>query len=248
MTATRHGPPGEGCGAGDGGALAPPVQKCVHCHAQGRCVLESLSAQSRAALKFHLRESAVEDGGTIFQQDEPVHRLHVVKSGAILVCHRMAESTSLPIGLFGPGTALGKLALFAEHSHVFSAVSVGSSRICSVSTQVLRTQPQMQREITQALGDSHLQFQREMAHWSIIARITNLEDQLAQALQQLARIQGSCQVQLPPHKVLAALLGTTRESVARSLARMRARQELEKVGRQQVRLGARLQPPLAVAE
>ena len=225
--------------AGDSAA-----HKCQHCHAQGRCVLESLSPHSRASLKFHLRESALEDGGTLFQQDEPAHRLHVVKSGAVLVCYRGAGQQLSPVGLFGPGIALGKLTPYAEHPHVFSAVAVGPSRVCSVSSQLLRTQPQMQRELAQALHASYLQFQREMATWSVIARLGSLQDRLDQALQQLARIQRSHQLQLPPHKVLAALLGSTRESVARSLARMRARQDLEKAGRQHVRLGPRLQRAL----
>lgn len=248
MTATSAVPPVEGGCFGEGASSTTPVHKCVRCHAQGRCVLETLSPQSRATLKFHLRESALDDGATIFQQDEPAHRLHVVKSGAVLVCRRDVASQQWPLGLFGPGMALGKLATYAEHPHVFSAVSVGPSKICSVSAQVLQTQPQMQRELTQALCESNLQFQREMATWSIIARITNVQDRLGQALQQLSRIQRSHQLQLPPHKVLAALLGTTRESVARTLTRMRAVKDLEQVGRQQVRLGPRLQLPELLAE
>jgi CRP-like cAMP-binding protein len=220
----------------------------VRCHAQGRCLLESFSPHGRATLALHLREIALDDGAPLFQQDEPAHRLHIVKSGSILVCHRGADQHSWPLGLFGPGMALGKLAPYVEHAHVFSAVSVGQSRICSISTQPLRTQPHMQRELTQALSASYLQFQREMATWSIIARVSSLPDQLGQALQQLARNQRSHQVQLPPHKILAALLGTTRESVARTLAHMRARKDLEKADRQQVRLGPRLQVPELVGE
>lgn len=248
MTTTSEVPSADGTDLADGEPCAHPAHKCVRCHAQGRCVLESFSPQSRTTLKFLLRENAVDDGGTIFQQDEPAHRLHVVKSGAILVCHRDASNRQWPLGLFGPGTALGKLAPYTEHPHVFSAVSVGHSRICSVSTQLLRTQPHIQRELTQALGASYLQFQREMAAWSVIARIPSLQDQLEQTLQQLARSQRSNLVQLPPHKVLAALLGTTRESVARALARMRGLNDLEKTGRQRVRLGPRLQLPEPVAE
>ena len=217
------------------------AHKCVRCHAQGRCVLESLSSQSRDTLKFHLRENQVGDGSTIFAQDEPAHRLHVVKSGAVLVCHRSISGPAIPVGFFGPGIALGKLAPFAEHDHVFSAVSVGSSRICSVSTQVLRSQPQIQRELAQALPESLLRFQREMAAWSVIARMGNLQDRLAQALQQLARSQRSNRVQLPPHRVLAALLGTTRESVARTLARMRTLRHLESAGHKHVQLGPQLE-------
>lgn len=220
-----------------------PAHKCVRCHAQGRCVLESFSPPNRETLKLHLRESAMDDGGTIFAQDEPAHRLHVVKSGAVLVCHRSHGGQPVPVGLFGPGIALGKLAPFAEHPHVFSAVSVGRSRICSVSTQVLRSHPPLQRELTQALPESFLRFQRELAAWSVIARIGNLQDRLGHALQQLARNQRCNRVQLPAHKVLAALLGTTRETVARTLARMRALNELESAGHQHVQLGPRLALP-----
>lgn len=227
----------------DVGAGALPVRKCVHCHAQGRCVLESLSRKSRSTLEFHLRELVLEDGAAIFQQDEPAHRLYVVKSGTVVVCHQDATHQPVPVGLHGPGTTLGKLALFAEHRHVFSAASVGTSRVCSVSTQFLRTHPSMQRELAQALNDSCLQFQRELALWSIIARTSSVQDRMGQALQHLGRIQRSSRVHLPPHKVLACLLGTTRESVARTLTRLRKDKYLEKAGRSHVQLGPRLQVP-----
>jgi CRP-like cAMP-binding protein len=82
-----------------------------------------------------------------------------------------------------------------------------------------------------------------MAAWSVIARLGNQQDRLGHALQQLARNQHCNRVQLPAHKVLAALLGTTRETVARTLARLRARKDLESAGHQQVQLGPRLALP-----
>jgi len=80
------------------------------------------------------------------------------------------------------------------------------------------------------------------ADWAQVARAPGVVCQLAGALLQLGALQRSERIRMPGHAVLAELLGITRESVARGLARLEDKGGITRVGRTYCELhGERLQ-------
>ena len=71
-----------------------------------------------------------------------------------------------------------------------------------------------------ALATSYTCNNALLAEWAHIVRIPGVLRQLAATLMQLAALQSSLLVRLPSQGALAALLATTRETIARSLVRL----------------------------
>lgn len=148
--------------------------------------------------------------------------LQILKVGTVLLHRRGAEGIDRPVGLAGCGQALGTTALFAAPAEL-SVTTLGEGRLCEVPAEALVSvrQGAVARGLLEALSRENARAQAQLADWSGLLRMRGATARLAGALLLLADLQRSTLVRLPTQAMLAALLATTRETVARGSRTLR---------------------------
>lgn len=192
---------------------------CGDCACQPQCLLGRLDSGTHTAWRTHLTERRFRKGEVLQRQGERMHCVQVVKIGSLLVQRRGDDGVNRPVGLAGCCASLAAPAVLQQPAGL-SYVALMPGRVCELPLAALQ-------ELGPALGSFALELAREqlregeqLADWGRIARIRGVVGQMAGALMQLADLQRSTLVRLPSHTALAALLATTRESVARALAQL----------------------------
>lgn len=191
---------------------------CNDCASQQQCLLGRLDAETRATWRAHLTERRFRKGEVLQRQGESIHCVQVVKVGTLLVQRRGEDGVDRPVGMAGCCEALGAPALLQLPADL-SYVAVTPGRVCQLELAPLQGGGRLaQGGFLLELAREQLNAGARLADWGRIARIRGVVGQLSGALLQLAELQRSTLVRLPSHTVLASLLATTRESVARALA------------------------------
>ncbi len=169
-------------------------------------------------------------GEVILGQGQPIACLRLVVAGAVRLAAVAPNGREVVVGLLGPGEAFGEVALLGGGPSPVEARAVGEE------TAVLAIPPGVLRELFRRLPAAAEELLRIVAgrlHETTVA----LEEALAHdvptrlglRLRRLAETHGEGTpegVALPPRltqEELARMVGTTRESVNRALARLAAR-------------------------
>lgn len=158
-------------------------------------------------------------GELLLQQGEMPATFRIVKTGMVMLLCSGEDRVDRPIGLFGSGLPLGSTVLFRQPAAV-SCRALTQGRLCEVQMPATGLHSLCDEVFLRALAQSYAQTIADLAEWARIVRIRGVPGQLAATLLQLARIQRSTLVRLPSHVVLADLLSTTRESIARALRQL----------------------------
>jgi CRP-like cAMP-binding protein len=172
-----------------------------------------------------MREFAFRKGQVLAVQGELSSSLRILKTGTVLVQRRSREGRQRVIGLAGRGQTLGTFALLAQPS-MLSCVSATTGRYCELDFATARGQGVLSSRFMSGLALAHIHEFGKLTDWAHAMRMGGARDQLLAVLQLLCIEQGSRCVRLPSQTVLAELLGTTRETVARSLRVLEANQQL----------------------
>jgi len=181
-------------------------------------VLGRLDGAAPGPWRAQVCEAGFRKGELLQRQGEPLARLQVVKVGLLLVQRGgPGDGAPRPVGLAGCGQVLGTPALLQQPADL-SYVAVAPGRVCRLAWPGAGAA--LPAGLLQGLLREQLHTSARLADWGRIARLRGVAGQLAGALVLLAELQRSTLVRLPSHTVLAALLGTTRESVARALAQL----------------------------
>ncbi|MFZ4285681.1 Crp/Fnr family transcriptional regulator [Variovorax sp. HJSM1_2] len=172
-----------------------------------------------------MREFAFRKGQVLAAQGEMSPSLRILKTGTLLLQRRSREGRQRVVGLTGRGQTLGTFALLAQ-ANPLSYVSSTAGRCCELDFAVARGQGVLSGRFMSGLALAHMHEFGKLTDWAHAMRMGGARDQLFAVLQLLCLEQGSSCVRLPSQTVLAELLGTTRETVARSLRVLEAQQQL----------------------
>lgn len=184
-----------------------------------QCLLGQLPPATIALWRPHIRERNLTKGQQLQVQDSIAHEFQVIKLGFVLAMRRGEDSVARPLALFGNGHALGSPGWLQQPSAMhFEAL--GTGRICCVDIATIVRQGLVDADFVLALATHYTHNNALLAEWARIVRIPGVLRQLAATLVQLSRLQSSRLVRLPSQGVLAALLATSRETIARSLHRL----------------------------
>ncbi|MEE9493261.1 MAG: Crp/Fnr family transcriptional regulator [Gammaproteobacteria bacterium] len=197
----------------------------------------SILAQVRSNLLFHsfsdeqfntIYQQAscteLEEGETLFSQEQPSHEFFLLTSGQIKLCRCSTEGNEKIIDLISPGSSFGEAIMFAKQPvYPVSAMALLPSQIiCFNSNVYLDTLHQS----TEACFSIMAQMSRRL-HWQIgeIDRLTlhtAMFRVVAYLIDQLPSTQiGASQIQLQtPKNVIAARLSITPETLSRSFAKL----------------------------
>lgn len=183
-----------------------------------------LSEESRRLLNPHITESPFNKGQTLHKEGQLSKNLSVIKLGAVMACRRGHTGQPQPVALLGRGKSLGDYALYGQHEQT-SAVALTEGRVCQVEVSDFYIAGVVDRRFHSCLQERIVEAHGQLADWSSVMRIRSKEQKVFATIALYSREQRSQVIRLPSHVVLAALLSTTRETIARSL------QQLEAAGR-----------------
>jgi len=206
---------------------AAPVQpprcraRCSHCATLSVCLIGCLPDTSRELLASCIDESAFGKGDALQIEGVVAQRISIIKVGAVMATRQGEDGQAHPVALLGRGKTLGHYAVYG-HQEQIGAQALTTGRVCSVDVPDFYRLGVVDRQfhtcIQTHLVDSHGQ----LADWSRVMRIKGLQQKLLATLLLYAREQRSQTIRLPSHVALAALLSTTRETIARSLRQLEA--------------------------
>ena len=191
---------------------------------------ESLAAVARRTVVRPVRRDA-----TLFRAGEPCHGLYVVVEGAIRVYRANAEGREQVLHVQGPGRAVAEVPLFDGGPYPASARAEEDGRVLYLSRAdfewLYRNHPDVAAAVIRELGRRL----RKMVRLVEKISLRDVPARVAMTLLDYAAPHGpprdGLEFDLPrTQEDLAAELATTRESVARALARLRRQGVIEQRG------------------
>ncbi|MBI3635526.1 MAG: Crp/Fnr family transcriptional regulator [Candidatus Rokubacteria bacterium] len=164
----------------------------------------------------------VRRGATVFREGEPAEGLFVVVDGRVKIVRVSARGREQVLHTEGPGATLGEVPLLDGGGYVASAIAAAPSRLLFLPRPALldlcRRRPAIAMGIIRVLA-------RRVRTFAGLIEDLSLRDvtaRLAAYLLDEAQRQGAIDVTLAGTRDdIAATLGTVRELVSRSLARLR---------------------------
>ena len=201
----------------------PARKTCPDCACQQQCLLGRQDGAVREAWAPFITERRFRKGEVLQCQGDGHATLQLVKVGTLMQHRRGEDGVDRPVGMAGCGQALGVPALLALPAEL-SSVAVMPGRVCEVDAGTVARRGLLTAEFLTELAREQMQAHTRLADWARIMHVRGVTGQLAGALLQLADIQRSTLVRLPSHTVLASLLATTRETIARALAALALQQ------------------------
>lgn len=198
----------------------PPARKgCPACACQAQCLLGRQREAVRERWAPHVAERPFRKGECLLREGEIGPTFKIIKVGTALALRGGPDGLEHPVGMFGSGQVLGTTALLLQPASL-SCQALSSGRLCEVSVAAVGLQGLVNADFLHGLAMAYAQTNARLADWARIVRIRGVAGQLAGALLQLAALQRSTLVRLPSHTVLAGLLATTRETIARTLRQL----------------------------
>lgn len=199
--------------------------------------LAALEPADRRALAGYIRRRRYRRGEVIFQKDDPGHALFIVEEGAVRIYLPGLQGADLTLALLGRGHFFGDLSLLDGAPRSASAAAAEDATLLVLDrsdfVQLIASRPRATLAVL-AVVARRLRETDEMA--SDLA-FMNVSGRLAKKLLELAAAHGAqrpdgvlLDVRLTQEEI-ANMIGVTRESVNRNLARLRRAGLIQREGR-----------------
>lgn len=185
------------------------------------CLMGCLPETSRNLLAPCVAESNFGKGDVLLPEGQVAQHISIVKIGAVMASRQGDDGHAHPVALLGRGKTLGEYAIYGHHEQI-SAIALSAGRICRLEVPDLYRLGVVDRKFHACVQGRIVRSLGQLADWSRVMRIKGLRQKLLATLQLYAREQHSRVIRLPSHVALAALLSTTRETIARSLRQLEA--------------------------
>lgn len=198
-------------------------------------LFSALSDDALAAVAARTAERTYSRGALVFRKGEICHGLYVVLAGQVKVYRASADGREQVLHIEGPGDPLAELPLFDGGPYPASARALEDSRLLFLPLDAFQTLYHENPEIADAvIHDLGRRLRRLVALVDKVS-LKDVGSRVAAALMDYAEAAAAFRdggVFLLPRtqEELAAELATTRESVARGLARLRQAEVIEQDG------------------
>lgn len=183
---------------------------------------QSLSAEELAFLNAHTRREHYESGGILFLQDEPCRGMYVVESGLVRVFRISPEGREQVLRLMRPGDVFNEVPVFDRGPNPASAQACVPSTVLVVAVDAVR---RLTRSNPTVAEEALATFANRLRHLVVLVEdlsFRHVAARVARVLLQMERPAAGVGAGLEPgiiltQQELAALAGTAREVVARTL-------------------------------
>lgn len=192
---------------------------CEHCATRSVCVMSALEVTELRLLQPKIRQHAFRSGDVLQEEQASNDTAQVIKVGSVFGLRRGLDGQSRPVCLLGRGSVFGLGSYFGERTQV-RAVAATSGRVCVIDIPVLIDQAARNSALGARVNAVLAASIGRLATWSEALRLPGIMKQLAYAALLLSRAQQNTMIELPDQKSLAALLGTSRETIARAMTQL----------------------------
>ncbi len=186
-------------------------------------VKEGALARLAAESRFRLFPA----GALLFRQGEAGATCHIIARGRVRVFVATEDGRELSVRILGPGEIVGEMAVFEDLPRSASVEALEETEALELHRDALlravREDSTLALRLLQSLS---ARLRHATAEAEGLASLT-VAERLMRSLEQLAQwagrsVAGGVQIALPlTQQELASLIGTSRESVNRALARLR---------------------------
>ncbi len=211
-------------------APADTPQRCQICAARAHCVVGLLPRAQQERLDPLIRERSFRKGEVLQTEAVVPTVVRTVKLGTLVLTRRGPDGQARPIALAGRGHLLGLWGLLDGQTQV-GAQALSTGRVCELPATALRQTLEADHSLYTMVHTHMAQSFARLADWAQVMRLRGLPRQLVAALMLMARDQGTRTVHLPSQVALAALLSTSRETVARTLRQIEDDGYLQRIDR-----------------
>lgn len=201
-------------------ATAGPT-RCQVCAARLHCLIGQLPRARQERLDPWISEVEFHKGDTLQVEAVTTDVVRTIKLGSVMLTRQGPDSAARAVAIVGRGHLLGQWRLLGQPTQV-GAWALSSVRVCELPIAALGGALQQDPLFLGALHGGMAHTFARLADWSLVVRLRGLPRQLVATLTLLSEAQGATAVRLPSHVALAAVLNTSRESVARTLRQLEA--------------------------
>lgn len=195
------------------------MSRCQLCATRSLCIVGGVSTTTTEMLAAVIQEQPFHKSELLQKQGEVADTIAIVKLGSVIGTRLGPDAIERPVALFGRGQLMGAYGLLGQRNQL-GGRALSPGRMCVISIADLYRLGVMDRQFLGSVYTRITQSVGRLADWSQVMRVKGIQQQLLLALQLIARGQGNPLIRLPSHVALAALLSTTRESVARNLRQL----------------------------
>jgi len=199
---------------------------CSH-HEQRSCIhqvpiFEQLTEEDAAALSSAVQSKPYRKGELIFREGERSDQLFIVNEGIIKLSKLSEEGKEQIIRFLFPGDFFGQFALLQEKNHYADAEALSPAVICTIHKQdflpIMAQNAKLAYRFLLAVSERLAQADE----WIGTLSLMETDRRLAKLLMAFyERNNGQAEIRLPVQKKeLAALIGTTPETLSRKLAEL----------------------------
>jgi CRP-like cAMP-binding protein len=189
---------------------------CALCATRLTCVTARMHPHDLATVQPTMRKRRLRRGDELATEGEVASTVRVIKVGSAFGYRRGMDGRTRPVGMAARGAALGLFGVFGQHTQV-SVMAASETRVCEIPVSALAGVAARDDAFHRYIAGAAVQGCGQLAAWSEAMRLRGVTNQLAYTLLLLADAQRAQVVELPTHSALGELLGTSRETVARSL-------------------------------
>lgn len=205
---------------------------CLKCASRPVCFVGSLTDEETHTVIPLVKEAFFRRGHRFIEQDETLSPLKIIKVGTVIGMRRGPDGQFRPAGPAGRGALLGIQPLWGVKAN-FTVIAPSFGRYCTIDGAALKRLPLWETKLRDALIRQSMASYRAAYDWCTAVLLPLVVDRLAYALVLLQDAQGGNTVEIPPQAVMASILSTTRESIARGLAALAEDGRIEKVSARQ---------------
>ncbi|MEB3104002.1 Crp/Fnr family transcriptional regulator [Paenibacillaceae bacterium T2] len=212
------------------------------CHNESSCirrvpVFQGLSDEEIMALHKVTKSRSYGKGNFVFREGEQSETLFVLNRGTVKIVKISDEGKEQIIRLLFPGDFFGLFALLQEKIHYADAEVLETAEVCLIQKKdfkaIIESNPHMAYRFMLAISERLQQADEWIGTFSLL----EVERRLAKMLLAFYNRSKAPIVQLPvPKKELAALLGTTPETLSRKLAHFESLNILSLKNRKEIRI------------
>jgi len=184
-------------------------------------LFDNLASEQYTVLESIASEKTVARGETIFSEGDPADHIYIVKTGKVKIFKLSPEGKEQILHVFGPGEPFAEVAAFIGDTYPAHAVALQRSSLLVLPrkdfAKLIEDDPSLALNMLASLAQRLKKFAAMIESLSL----QEVPARLAGHLLYLAERQQSATVELDlPKGQLAALLGTTPETLSRILNKM----------------------------
>jgi CRP/FNR family transcriptional regulator len=209
----------------------------VRCHRSDcrseRCsankIFSCLSPEQDSVLGHERLARHYEAGAVVVHSDTPALSVHSINSGQVKLSRLTLRGNQVVVGYRGPGELLGVREVLCARPYQVTIETLEPSVLCAVPReaflQVVRSSPELAMRLLGELAKDYLMTEEQLvarAHLSVRARTARLLVAMTDGRWNVQRATSSRQISMAREE-MALLVGTTRETLSRTLGQLAGR-------------------------